>query len=535
VDALPEGAKELLQVGSLVEREFSYRLIKEVVQLPEQELLRYLSALKDAELLYERGLFPDSTFVFKHALTREVVGDSLLGKKKKQLHEEIGKALEEICRDNLEQHYGVLASHYMEGENFGQGAEYSRLAARRAEKAASMYDAVVHGRNRVACLEKLPHTEDVQRMQIDSRTILSMYMIQTGFYAEAREMVTPIFELARRTNYKKRICQIYTVLGTYYHCVEENYLESFKAFEEALKVAEEVKDILATTLGNYWFGYALGDDCQFERSAFHFEKAIEMNATFKNLWGIAAMKATFAFWCQYFNGKIDLNFQTAKEALQAAEESGDSYSKGLAYASSGVANFGKGYLEGAERQLLTAWRFCEKSYNSAWIKVLRFNLGEIYCEWGRFPEAGMHYGQSIATFDPNNPSWTFLMKAGLTKARVMNGEKDVDLRSTYDLAKNIRAKACEGWIARYIGEILLHIDDQHIAEAEDWIQKAIQADQRNGMMFELGRAYVLYAELFKRRGDRLQAQETLGRAIDILRDCGADGWVTKYEEELAGL
>ncbi|OGP84038.1 MAG: hypothetical protein A2V87_04265 [Deltaproteobacteria bacterium RBG_16_58_17] len=85
VDALPEGAKEALQVGSLIEREFSYRLIKAVMKLPEQELLRHLSALKDAELLYERGLFPDSTFIFKHALTREVLYDSLLDRR---LHRE---------------------------------------------------------------------------------------------------------------------------------------------------------------------------------------------------------------------------------------------------------------------------------------------------------------------------------------------------------------------------------------------------------------------------------------------------------------
>ena len=58
VDALPEGAKELLQVGSLIEREFPYKLIKAAMHLPEENLLRRLSVLKDAELLYERGLFP---------------------------------------------------------------------------------------------------------------------------------------------------------------------------------------------------------------------------------------------------------------------------------------------------------------------------------------------------------------------------------------------------------------------------------------------------------------------------------------------
>ena len=61
VDSLPEGAKEVLQTGSVIEREFSYELIKAVTGLPEQELLSRLSVLKDSELLYERGIYPEST------------------------------------------------------------------------------------------------------------------------------------------------------------------------------------------------------------------------------------------------------------------------------------------------------------------------------------------------------------------------------------------------------------------------------------------------------------------------------------------
>ena len=93
----------------------------------------------------------------------------------------------------------------------------------------------------------------------------------------------------------------------------------------------------------------------------------------------------------------------------------------------------------------------------------------------------------------------------------------------------------EGWMRRYLGEILLIIDDQHFSEAQHWIEEAIEADRRNQMMFHLGRDYAVYAELFKRKGDRATAKEQLGKAIDIYKECGADGWVTKAEEELAKL
>jgi len=61
VDSLPEGAKEVLQTGSVIEREFSHDLIKRVTGTPELELLSHLSVLKDSELLYERGILPQST------------------------------------------------------------------------------------------------------------------------------------------------------------------------------------------------------------------------------------------------------------------------------------------------------------------------------------------------------------------------------------------------------------------------------------------------------------------------------------------
>jgi predicted ATPase len=45
VDSLHPGAKEVLQTGSVIEREFDFQLIKQVAGLPEPELLSYLSLL----------------------------------------------------------------------------------------------------------------------------------------------------------------------------------------------------------------------------------------------------------------------------------------------------------------------------------------------------------------------------------------------------------------------------------------------------------------------------------------------------------
>ena len=55
------------------------------------------------------------------------------------------------------------------------------------------------------------------------------------------------------------------------------------------------------------------------------------------------------------------------------------------------------------------------------------------------------------------------------------------------------------------------------------------------MLWHLGRDYALYAELFKRKGDQSKAKENLIKAIDILKECGADGWVDKYRQQMEEL
>jgi len=55
------------------------------------------------------------------------------------------------------------------------------------------------------------------------------------------------------------------------------------------------------------------------------------------------------------------------------------------------------------------------------------------------------------------------------------------------------------------------------------------------MDYHLARTCAVYADLYKKEGDQSKAKENLNKAIEILLECGADGWVEKYEKELAAL
>src|SRR4030043_52428 len=281
VDSLPEKAKEVLQTGSVIEREFSYPLINRVTSLPEKELLSHLSILKDSELLYERGIYPQSTYVFKHALTREVVYDSMLTSRTKKLHEIIACAIEDLSQANLGEYYGLLADHFIKGEHYEKGAEYSRLAARKAEKTYSLSDAISYAKKRVASIEKLTPTDDVEKMLIDGRTALGLYIAQTNYLLEAKEAVNPILDLAVKHDYKKRLSQINCILGAYYYFVEDDYPKAFEYLKEALKISEETGDFLTLVLASWWLSIALCLNCEFEKGEYHAKKAIEINQAAK--------------------------------------------------------------------------------------------------------------------------------------------------------------------------------------------------------------------------------------------------------------
>jgi tetratricopeptide (TPR) repeat protein len=534
VDSLPEGAKEVLQSGSVIEREFGYGLINRVMGIREQELLSHLSALKDSELLYERGIYPHSTYVFKHALTREVIYGSILAKRKKKLHEEIGNAIGELNKDNLSEHFEMLAEHFIKSENYEKGAEYSRLAARKAQKAASFKDAIIHGEKRTACLEKLPRTEDVEKNIIDSRLTLGLYNIQGSYFNEAKEAIEPIVDLAVKHGDKRRLSQIYTILGTHSFVSQEDFPKAFEYLKEALKIAEELNDFVTLWVANHWMGHALIGNCEFESALDYLEKDLKISTLANILWSVSIMKSCIAMNVYCNQGKADLAYQTSHEGLRLAEESGDTLSKAEAYTSCGLSSYIKGFLDEAEGYLVQGITFSERINFSALGVAASIFLGEAYFERRDYQNSQYYYNKSISSLEQSKtwPSGITLSKILLDRAKVMNNDKAINLNALYECAEQNKVKLQDGLIARGIGHILMNIDDDHITEAEHWIQKAIETDQRYRMMFHLGKDHALYAEFFKRKGDRLKAQENLGKAIEIFKECGADGWVEKAEKEL---
>jgi tetratricopeptide (TPR) repeat protein len=537
VDSIHEGAKEIIQTCSAIEREFSYELIKCVTNLPEQKLLSHLSLLKDAELVYERGIYPQSTYIFKHALTREVVYDSILTKRKKKLHGEIANAIEKLCKDNISEFYAILANHYIISENYKKGAEYSKLAAKKARKEGSFSDAIVYGDKRAACLEKLPRTDDVEKEIIDARVTLGLYYNQVFSHVEAKEAVEPVIELALERDYKRQISHIYTIIGTCSFEIEGDYPKAFRYLEDALKIAEEMHDNVSSWAANHWIGHALAEYCEFDRAQYHIEKALKIVGRANDPWSTYPMKGCIAMTVHNNRGRADLSYPISKESLCFAEHRGDSIYKAEAYTYHGCSCYIKGFLDEAEKYLLEGIAICERINFFIMGGLASFILGETYFDKRQYQQSQHYHSRAISFLENCRvlPSKISSKKMALARAKVMNDEKDIVLETLLEYEVQNKMKLYDGMMARFISEILLHIDDQQMSQVEDWAEKAIDADERNGTKWNLGKDYVHYADLFRRKGDQSKAIEHLGKAIEILKQCGADGWVEKYEKELAAL
>jgi tetratricopeptide (TPR) repeat protein len=534
VDALPEGAKEVLQTGSVIEREFIYELIKQVTGLSEQELLSRLSVLKDSELLFERGIYPDTIYIFKHALTREVVYDSLLTRKKKELHNKIGQSIEQVYKDNLHEYYGVLAEHFIEAEDYEKGADYSKSARRKAIKTSSHSESISHANREILCLERLIRTDIVQKRIIDARTSLALYNTTINHHVEAQQAVEPIIDIALDMNYQKRLPGIYIALGMHSFWVEEDCSKGLQYLENALKISEKTEDLFSFINSNFFLGYCISSSCEFERGIEYLYKALDMTKSAKDLITLSFIKSLETY-IYIYQGNIDLAQQSSQESLRIAEEIDDIYVKGAAYFCYGASCYCKGLFDEAKNYLLKAVDYCEKTTHITWGALASSFLGDIHFDLEQYETSQDYYNKAVTFLESCSfcPSWINLEKLSTERAKILSGDKDADMKILSQYYETNKIRLYEGSKARYIGEILLNIDDQHILEAENWVKKAIEADKRNGTMRYLGGDYAFYAELFKRKGDVSQAKEKLSKAIEIFTECGADGWVERYEKELA--
>jgi predicted ATPase len=152
--------KEVIQIGAVLGGDFSYELLRSVHPMAEMDLQRALRTLTDAELLYVRGIAPEATYQFKHALIRDAAYEALLKSRRRELHLFVARTIDKKFPTLKEAHPEVLARHWMEaGEADSAITEWQRAGERAVERRAYR-EAEQHYREAIAALRTLPESID---------------------------------------------------------------------------------------------------------------------------------------------------------------------------------------------------------------------------------------------------------------------------------------------------------------------------------------------------------------------------------------
>ena len=123
LDRLGREMKLVLQEASVIGRAFGYDVLKRISQIRDN-IDGYLQGLERLDIIRAMSLHPELEYMFKHALTQEVVYTGLLKKERQEIHERIGTVMEQVFQDRLPEFYETLAFHFKQGRSVLKAVHY---------------------------------------------------------------------------------------------------------------------------------------------------------------------------------------------------------------------------------------------------------------------------------------------------------------------------------------------------------------------------------------------------------------------------
>jgi predicted ATPase len=165
IDRLAEHVKGVVNVASVIGREFSARLLGQVAEQPDG-VPDTLAMLVKVEIV---GQTTRDTFAFRYPLAQEVAYEGLLIQRRRLLHARIGRALEEDDPGRVMERAEELAHHFLQAEDWERAVRYLREAARKAAALCSNGDAVTLLGRALEALDRLPESKSRTELAIDLR------------------------------------------------------------------------------------------------------------------------------------------------------------------------------------------------------------------------------------------------------------------------------------------------------------------------------------------------------------------------------
>ena len=243
-------AREVAQVGSVIGRNFSYGLLRDVAGMEEAQLQAALEKLAEADILLVQGLLPESDYRFKHALIQDAAYENLLKSRRQVLHRRVAEILRDRFPDAAAVEPEALAHHFTQAEVTDAAIGYWLKAGEQALARSAMREAEVLLRKGLSLVPRL--TDGILRREheLDLQITLGRVLSQTlGFHTQAAgDAYSRARQICDELNRPRKLLPI--LYGQWVNCqVGADFKRAEQFAAEMLNLGELGGDVIARVVG----------------------------------------------------------------------------------------------------------------------------------------------------------------------------------------------------------------------------------------------------------------------------------------------
>jgi class 3 adenylate cyclase/predicted ATPase len=528
--------REVAQLGATLGREFTYELLKAVWPGEQATLQKGLAQLVEAELLYQRGLPPQTRYLFKHALIQETAYHSVLKSRRQQYHTRITQVLEERFSETQETQPELLAHHYTEAGLVAQAIPYWQRAGQQASERSANAEAIAHLTKGLELFTALPDAPERAQQELTLQITLGPALIAARGYAapEVGKAYTRARELCQQIG---DTAQLFPVLGGLwqFHLVRAEYQTVRELGELVLSLAQNGRDPTFLVEAHDALGQALCLLGELGQAQAHLEQGLllydpQHHRVLTLLCGgedpgvACGVFAAFTLWLL---GYPDQALKKSYAALTLAQELTHPFSLAVALAFTVIVHQFRREEQATQEWAEATIALCSEQgipMFLAWGTILR---GWVLTEQGRGEEGIAQIRQGLAAWRASGAVSTQpLFLALLAEAQGKTGQPEEGLKTlaeALDLVQKTGERRWEAEMYRLKGTLTLQSKVQNPKskveeEAEKYFHKAIEiARRQQAKSLEL-RATVSLARLWQQQGKKEEASQLLAEIY---------GWFTE--------
>lgn len=510
-------AKPVLQLCSLLGRQFEYQVLKTVSRTENEDALQQeLRALVNAEFLFQEGALPNCSFTFKHILMQETAYQSILKSTRKQLHAQVAEILEQQFPDQAERRPEVLAFHFEESQQAEKAVGYWTASLRRALDSYALVEANSLAQDGMRALQQMPESTQRDSAEIALASMRGRALLTTRGYAdpEVEQAFARALDLCETIGDTPQLFQLVVGLWMYFQ-VRGDYSRAISLASQLVRTAQAQDSPTQLVQAHYCSGSTLYYQNNFSESRKHFELALEFDEQEGDFSAESAsgddtrihVRSAYAMLLWHF-GEVERATQLSQEALDIARQQNNPY--GLTW-----AHFQNAYLLILNNQHAAAIPDCDITIEIAYDKGFGFfqPLGEFL----------KHLGEVTLASQPDlGPD------PGIELAEHMQ-----DLEQALARYKQMGCRLSITFMYLSIADALL-AQGRH-AEAKQHLDNFKHDMNSRGEMCYASELPRLQGLLALSQGDTVGAESALSAAVDIARQAGSIGLARRALTSLATL